>query len=341
MGELQIPDMILWPAWIGAILGLPFILWASLWLQKRWKDLSARKRWGIAAFLVLFEAAYWLNVYVWLVEPAKFEIRHITIADERWHGDPVDIALIGDTHVGSPHVNAARMRDIVKRVSDTSPDLVLLLGDYAAGHRPEAELSERQRQEIRDGIDAFSALHPPLGTVAVLGNHDVWYDRDAISEELMQSGAQVLWNQNVRIRRPGGDFVIAGLADADTGAPDFEAALQGAPRDLPVIAMTHNPDLFPERPRSIWLMFAAHTHCGQVWLPFIGRAVVPSRFGERYACGKVEEDGGTLYVTGGIGTSILPVRFFNWPEVTFVRVRAPTEEELAEKAAQEAETSAR
>lgn len=307
--------------------------------MKRWKTLSGPLRWTLVCVFVLAEAAYWLNVYAWLVEPNKFEIRHVTIVDARWRGGPVDIALIGDTHVGSPHVSAARMRDIIKRVSDTEPELVVLLGDYVGGHTPEAERTERQRQEIRDGIDAFSGLHPPLGVIAVLGNHDVWYDREAITQELSDVGARVLWNQNLRIRRPEGDFVVAGLADADTGEPDFTGALQGAPGNLPSVVISHNPDPFAERPDNVWLMFAAHTHCGQVWLPFIGRALVPSQFGERYACGLVEEDKDILYVTGGIGTSILPVRFFNWPEVVFVRVRAPTEEELAEKAAEEAEAA--
>jgi hypothetical protein len=224
------------------------------------------------------------------------------------------------------------MRDIIKRVSDTSPELVVLLGDYAAGHTPARERTARQRQEIADGIAAFSQMHPPLGIYAVLGNHDLWYDRDAITAALQQSGAQVLWNQNALVHRPSGDFTIAGLADLDTGHPDFNAALQGAPSDVPVIAISHNPDPFPDRPRNIWLMLAAHTHCGQVWLPFVGRPVVPSAYGQRYACGEIDEGDGELYVTGGIGTSILPVRIFNWPQVVFIRVRAPTAEERAESA---------
>jgi predicted MPP superfamily phosphohydrolase len=82
--------------------------------------------------------------------------------------------------------------------------------------------------------------------------------------------------------------------------------------------LTHNPDVFPEIPDRISLTLAGHTHGGQVNLPIIGRLVVPSQFGQRYAYGLVEENGRKLFVTSGIGTSILPVRFRVPPEVALL-----------------------
>lgn len=84
--------------------------------------------------------------------------------------------------------------------------------------------------------------------------------------------------------------------------------------------MTHNPDLFPEFPRTVSLVIAGHTHGGQVWLPFFGRPVVPSRFGQRYAYGHVVEEGRHLFVSAGLGTSILPVRFLVPPEVSVLEL---------------------
>ncbi|MDQ3754676.1 MAG: hypothetical protein M3371_08095 [Acidobacteriota bacterium] len=86
--------------------------------------------------------------------------------------------------------------------------------------------------------------------------------------------------------------------------------------------MTHNPDVFPRIPPRVALTLAGHTHGGQVNLPLLGRLVVPSSFGARYAIGHVEEDGRHLYVTPGIGTSILPVRFRVKPEITLLKIMA-------------------
>ena len=92
--------------------------------------------------------------------------------------------------------------------------------------------------------------------------------------------------------------------------------------DAPVIALTHNPDVFPHVPDRVALTIAGHTHGGQVWLPIVGRPIVPSKYGERYAIGHVVEDGRHLFVSPGLGTSIIPVRFRVPPEISIVALRS-------------------
>jgi uncharacterized protein len=87
-----------------------------------------------------------------------------------------------------------------------------------------------------------------------------------------------------------------------------------------VIVLTHNPDVFVRVPPRVLLTLAAHTHGGQVNRPFFGRLIVPSQFGERFAIGHVHEDGRDLFVTPGIGTSIVPVRFGVPPEISVLTV---------------------
>jgi uncharacterized protein len=84
------------------------------------------------------------------------------------------------------------------------------------------------------------------------------------------------------------------------------------------VRATHNPDVFPDVPERVTL--AGHTHGGQVWLPFVGRPVVPSRFGQRFAAGHVVENGRHLFVATGLGTSIIPPRFLVAPVVTMLTV---------------------
>ncbi|HMA15210.1 MAG TPA: hypothetical protein VKP12_10525, partial [Kiloniellaceae bacterium] len=86
----------------------------------------------------------------------------------------------------------------------------------------------------------------------------------------------------------------------------------------PVILLSHTPDVFPEVPAGVALTLAGHTHGGQVYIPLIGRPVVPSKYGERYARGHIVEHGRHLFVSSGIGTAVLPVRFLTPPELVVI-----------------------
>ena len=158
-------------------------------------------------------------------------------------------------------------------------------------------------------------LRAPLGVYAVLGNHDWWLDGERVRRALESTGVRVLENDAARIEKDGRAFWLAGLADLWTRKPDIEATLAKVTDDAPVIALTHNPDLFPRIPPRVILTLAGHTHGGQVNLPVVGRPVVPSQFGQLYAQGHVQEQGRHLFVTSGVGTSIIPVRFRVPPEI--------------------------
>src|SRR5205807_5194758 len=94
------------------------------------------------------------------------------------------------------------------------------------------------------------------------------------------------------------------------------------PRGALLIALTHNPDIFPRLPQSVPLVLAAHTHGGQVNLPLIGTPVVPSNFGPKYTAGHIIENGHHMFVTTGIGTSIMRVRFRVTPEIAIVTINS-------------------
>lgn len=306
------------PATMGAVMGLPLVILACVWLFRRWDTLKPRTRRLFFAAIAVFEVGYWLNIYAWFVEPNQLVVRRIEIVSEDWQGAPLTIAAISDTHVAGPHVDAARMGRIVQRVNALRPELVVLLGDYVNGHLHPAERSPAENQEITGGIATFAALRARYGVVGVIGNHDVWYDRAIVQAEMENAGVATLWNRHIVIRRTGGvPLVIAGLADFTTGDPDFAAALDGAPEDADTLVISHSPDPFVNMPRGPALMLAAHGHCGQVTIPFVGRPIVPL-VNDRYACGLVEENGKRMYVTGGIGTSMIPVRFLNPPEIVLI-----------------------
>lgn len=310
------------PATIGAVVGLPILIYASVRLYWQWGALKPRMRWIWLVLVVLLQAFYWLNIYAWFVEPSQLVVRHVEVVSEDWRGAPLTIAVLSDTHVGGPHVDAARMGRIVQRINALRPELVVLLGDYVNGHHHPFERSSAENQEITGGVATFAAIRARYGVVGVIGNHDVWYDRTVIRSEMENAGIATLWNRHIVIRRTGGDaMVIAGLADFTTGEPDFSAALDGAPEGADTIVLSHSPDPFTEMPRGPALMIAGHGHCGQVTIPFIGRPIVPL-VNARYACGLIQERGEQMYVTGGVGTSMLPVRFLNPPEIVLITLRS-------------------
>jgi uncharacterized protein len=317
MGGLH-PALI--PAIAGASIGAVLLTLAFAWALEKGRTARARRLAlilsGIASLL------YVLNVYAWLIEPRQLVVRRDLVQSDAWSGPPLTIAVIGDTHVSGAHVDAPRVATLVSRVNALRPDVVILLGDYVGGHLPEEARSNSERLDIMLGLAAFARLTAPLGVVAVLGNHDSWYSRSDIQQALEEAGVAVLWNRSVVVEREGAPFAVAGLADKDTGTPDLTLALESVPEGLPVIVATHSPDPFATFQRPIALTLAAHTHCGQVTIPLLGRPIVPSDFGQRYACGRIIENGNTMIVTAGIGVSILPVRFLNPPEVRLITLQA-------------------
>lgn len=114
---------------------------------------------------------------------------------------------------------------------------------------------------------------------------------------------------------------LVGIDDRMTRHDNAVLALHNVPAKSKALCLTHSPDVFPELPATCVLTIAGHTHGGQVDLPFLGRLIVPSKYGQRYAAGLIHENGKSLFVSTGIGTSIIPVRFGVPPEVTILEIR--------------------
>lgn len=311
------PDAVLVMAWIGAVLG-PVV---CVFLIRR---LLRSRRIVLAWILGIVAAVGWgLGVWASLVEPATLTVRHVTVESATWRGPPLRIGVVSDTHVAAPHTDVARIERLVARMNAERPDVVVLLGDYAGGHEPAATRARPEQSQILRGVEAFRGLSAPLGAHAVLGNHDSWYDDAAISAALTRAGVSLLDNRAERIARPDGAFWLAGLADMESRRepPLVSATLRQVTDEAPVVMLTHWPDPFVDVPGRVALTLAGHTHCGQVNLPVFGRLVHASRMSERWACGLYDEGGRKLFVTGGVGVSILPVRFRAPPEIVILTLR--------------------
>lgn len=220
------------------------------------------------------------------------------------------IAVIADLHAGAPYIDEAKIQAIVAMTNTAKPDLILIPGDFfnhVLGGRvmPTGDIAR-----------LLSPLRAPMGVYAVLGNHDWWEDYRAMEEALERYGITVIENKKHMLAN---GIELVGLSDYDAGVFDPNII----PRDTKALCMTHTPDAFPHLSSSCALTIAGHTHGGQVKLPFLPPLWTPSAYGARYAAGYSQESGRALFVSTGIGTSVLPIRFGVPPEVSLLTLRQP------------------
>jgi uncharacterized protein len=260
-------------------------------------------------------------------------VRTASLTVANWPTDalPVKVLLISDTHVAGPDMPPERLRRILKSLMAQKPDLILLAGDYISEKRVATRL-----YSPKELAAPFAELRAPLGVFAVMGNHDHWADVNAIAHELQQNGVTVLDNNAAR----AGPLVIGGIDDEftqhDNMAATFAAmdvieearvrGLHDGPEPLPRILLTHGPDVVPDLPSPVAAVFTGHTHCGQIVLPVLGAISQVSRYGDRFACGAIQDAGPKgkgqhVYVSAGLGTSIVPIRFGAHPDVWLVTLQ--------------------
>ena len=252
------------------------------------------------------------------IEPNRLVVNHQSIQIDNWPGElrGMRIALIGDVHTDNRFIDEKKLQKIVELTNAEHPDLIVLLGDYIqGGHR---ETRYRVPPEITAA--QLKNLKAPLGVYAVLGNHDWWFDGERVRRAFEKEGIPILEDEVKELNWQGKSFWLAGLADLWTRPQHVAQTIAKAPAGAPVIALTHNPDIFPTLPQSVPLLLAAHTHGGQVNLPLIGTPIVPSKFGSKYTAGHVFENGHHMFVTTGIGTSIMRVRFRVPPEIVILTI---------------------
>lgn len=227
---------------------------------------------------------------------------------------PLRVLLVSDIHVAGPDMPPERLSAIVTTMNGLEPDLVLIAGDLISDRRVAT-----RAYSLADAVAPLARLKPRLGTFAVLGNHDHWRDATEARHALAAARVTVLDNEAVQ----AGPLAIGGLDDAFTRHEDLAATVT-ALRSLSGarLLLSHSPDPFPDVPSEVSLMLAGHTHCGQIRLPLVGALSTMSRYGERYACGIVRENGKTLITGAGLGTSLLPLRIGAPPEMWLIELGA-------------------
>lgn len=312
---------------IASIIAVAVLLGSVLLLVRELRRSPGSRQWGrtpkwkkrirvtATAILVLLAS---LIFWAFVIEPNRLVVHQQTIQIDNWPEElsGLRIAVIADVHTGAPFINDRKLRRIVELTNQQNPDLIVLLGDYMS---PNSWHSHRVEPEVTAA--GLKPLRAPLGVYSVLGNHDWWSNGEKVRSAFEQNGIRVLEDEVTEIKWHDKSFWLVGLADLWTRPQHISETVAKVPPSATVIALTHNPDIFPSIPRSVPLLLAAHTHGGQVNIPLIGTPIVPSHFGPKYTAGHVFENDHHLFVTTGIGTSILPVRFRVPPEIVILTIK--------------------
>jgi len=255
-------------------------------------------------FIVLFLLIIWSV----LIEPNMLAVNYLNLKSKELKG--LKIIFVSDFHVKKNQKKS--LIRVVNKINEQNPDLVLTTGDFVNGH------NEKDSMPIEEISKELSKLKSKYGIYSVLGNHDWWQDGEKIKFSLKKNGIVVLGNENRVVKIKNKNLCIIGVEDITTRSINIEEAFKNA--SSPSILLTHSPDVFPmlTKNKKTDLILSGHTHGGQVTIPFIGALLVPSCYGRRYAQGLIEENNKIMFVTKGIGTSILPIRFNCTPEIVVI-----------------------
>lgn len=306
-----------------------FVFWLTyLWIPFAvvcvWV-IARRKGWARWLAVILFGLSLPV-AWARFVEPQLLFVHHeeIDLSDGQDETFELRIALFSDPHIGV-FKNAIPLSRLIDRVNQETVDAVFIAGDFLY-HLP--------FDEIETAMAAVEDAEAPV--FAVLGNHDLGFPGPPYIERLRgplrRSGVTFVENRAFEEVLGGHRIVVAGASDYWQRRFTF-AFKANLPEGVPVLLLTHNPDIALKVPNDFDydLMLAGHTHGGQIRLPIPGltRMVIPTKhpfdtgLHTLVRAGRDEPD--RIYVTPGTGMIGLPMRFRRPPRIDILTLTLPTQ----------------
>ena len=222
--------------------------------------------------------------------------------------DGLKIIHLSDTH-HSPFTTLDHIERVVKVANRLRPDMFLLTGDYVS----------HEREYITPVAAALGRLKARYGVHACLGNHDHWTDAELVTHLFRGEGINMLVNQGFRFEARGASFWLAGVDDYMVGKTDIAAAMRGSFPDEMKLLLAHNPIIFRQSVRAgIDLTLSGHTHGGQIKLRDDEKRMFRQR---KLQAGLHTRRNSQVYITRGIGTVVVPMRYQCPPEISLLELR--------------------
>ena len=215
--------------------------------------------------------------------------------------DGLSLVQISDLHYGL-YIHDDYLKAIVAEAKNLKPDLFALTGDFISF-----------KKDVPRMRTLLKGLRAPLGSYAVLGNHDLWADGPGLQKVLADDGIRVLRNEVVYLLRGKEKLALMGVDDIWLGKRNDQPIL--AAKAEAKILLAHQPDHFYLAKKSgAQLQLSGHCHGGQICFPILGPLVVPADEGRKYAGGFIREKESTLFIHRGIG-GYPPLRTYCRPQV--------------------------
>lgn len=278
------------------------------------RQFLVRPAMGIAA-----AAAVGVGGYAVLAAPQRLRVAEYTlpVRDLPMELDGLRIVHVTDTHYG-PYTAMPYLWRAAAMANELQGDILFFTGDYA----------HQRSRTVQPGIKLLTRFKARLGAVAVLGNHDHWEGTEACQAAFAGIGIPLIDNARVFLTAEGiqpkpapeHGICLAGVGDLWADEVRLGKALDGIPSGMPRLLLSHNPDVAEGLGGAgrVDCMFSGHTHGGQVSLPGVGAAIVPSRYGQKYAGGLCQGPHCPVIVSRGVGVTVLPVRFGVPPEIGLI-----------------------
>ena len=223
--------------------------------------------------------------------------------------DGLRVVHLSDIH-HSPFTGREQVERAVEIANSLQPDIIALTGDYIS----------HEREYIQPCAEMLGRLRARRGVYAVLGNHDNWVDAPLITDLFRAEGIKVLVNEGMRFEDQGATFWLAGVDDTLVGLEDLPLALAGSREDEMKLLLAHNPVILRRAARAgVDLVLSGHTHGGQV--TWRSERSASGRVRRRILRGLGRRGETQIYVTRGLGTVVLPVRYGCPPEVSLLQLR--------------------
>lgn len=224
--------------------------------------------------------------------------------------DGLKIVHLSDIHHG-PFTGREQVERAVAVANSLQPDIIALTGDYIS----------HEREYVQPCAEMLGRLRARCGVYAVLGNHDNWVDPTLITDLFRAEGIRVLTNEGMRFEHKGASFWLAGVDDTMVGLEDLPLALAGSSADEMKLLLAHNPIILRRAARAgVDLVLSGHTHGGQV--TWRNERSASGRVRRRILRGLGRRGETQIYVTRGLGTVVLPIRYGCLPEVSLLTLRA-------------------
>ncbi len=263
----------------------------------------------------------WGGIIVALLCFFRYENHHLVVTEFTYVNESVEnypdgyrIVQLSDLHNA---VFGKDQRALMDRITELAPDMVVITGDIVDSNHTDIDVATALVGQIVGQCPVYY----------VTGNHEYWLDegdRRRLFAEMEQAGAVLLFNEAVTVNASGGTFDLIGLDDKNLADDTLKALLSECDSETLNIVLAHEPQYIEKYAvEDADLILCGHAHGGQFILPLIGPVVAPDQgLFPKYTSGAYYMDDMTMFVSRGLGNSIIPVRLFNDPEVVCIDLAA-------------------